>query len=133
MLLDLRTVAHRLQTDQPTVLALVEAGDMPAPLVIAGRLVRWPEELLADWARKGCPKCEPPAQAEFMDARCLQVAEDQERDYRRGLLERPEDKTRRRAADEEAARLQDELDQREMDEDWEDFQKTRKQGQTNER
>jgi predicted DNA-binding transcriptional regulator AlpA len=74
-LLDFPAVASWLGTDEPSLLALLERGDFPQPVVIGSRLCRWSDVSLEEWAADGCPQCEPPSEPEFVRLRVLQVEE----------------------------------------------------------
>ena len=75
MLFDFPKTAAWLNTDEPTLLALVETGDVPPPMLLGGRLVRWSESALSAWADDDCPAGNPPSEAEFIKIRSLQVEE----------------------------------------------------------
>jgi excisionase family DNA binding protein len=53
-LLDVRTVAAKLNCSSRQVYRLCDAGKMPAPVRLGG-LVRWPRRVIAEWIDQGCP------------------------------------------------------------------------------
>ncbi|MHB1038118.1 MAG: hypothetical protein ACYC0Y_26130, partial [Pirellulales bacterium] len=106
MLFDFDHLAAWLGTDAPTALALLEAGALPPPVTIGGRLLRWSETSLQKWVANGCRAGERPTQADFVSWRVLLVDENLQREIAAGLVVSPEQAAQRLAAfDAEQARL----------------------------
>ncbi len=51
---DIADLAELLKTDESSILALAMAGDIPEPHFIGGRIVRWSEYDLDNWAANDC-------------------------------------------------------------------------------
>ncbi len=79
-LLTLQQLAERLDTDFPTVLALVRDGHLPMPTIIGDRLVRWSSADVAAWMGMGCPSAEPPSRRDFYGFQRLHWAEQKAKD-----------------------------------------------------
>lgn len=75
MLLTFEDVCDFLGTDEPTALALIEAGHLPPSVSIGGRLVRWRATDLVRWVEMGCPDYIAPTMREFTTLRERNVEE----------------------------------------------------------
>ena len=69
------TLAAKLETDVPTVLAFLRDGHLPPPVVIGGRLVRWTDWQIDAWTADGCPAGEPMDERTFRIIRLLILEE----------------------------------------------------------
>ena len=74
-LLDIDGMADFLQTDKPTVLKLARRGDIPQPITIGDRLVRWTSTDIDRWIDAGCPAGVPPKPRHFDKWRVLNYKE----------------------------------------------------------
>lgn len=61
-LIDIHTVARRLNCSIRTVWRMEESGEMPAALRLK-RLVRWDPAQLDEWIARGCPRVREDTQA----------------------------------------------------------------------
>jgi predicted DNA-binding transcriptional regulator AlpA len=83
---DIESLAQTLRTDESTVLAFVEAGVLPSPVVIDGRLVRWSGEAIEEWLRAGCPTSEAPRSTWFCRMRLAWHRESLDRSSRAAAM-----------------------------------------------
>ena len=65
MLLTFRELCTFLKADESVVLSLIEGGNIPPPVNIGDRLVRWVESDLTRWVQTGCAKFPPPTAEEI--------------------------------------------------------------------
>ena len=75
MLLTFQELCTFLKADEAVVLSLIESGNLPPPLNIGDRLIRWVESDLARWVQMGCPKFPPPTSVEIVLIRAKYVEE----------------------------------------------------------
>ncbi len=75
MLLTFDELCGFLKADEAAVLWLLESGDLPPPLNIGDRLIRWVESDLARWVQMGCPKFPPPTPEELTLIRTKRIEE----------------------------------------------------------
>ena len=54
-LLDIAMVAEMLSVSPRTVRRMADAGKMPKPLRLGGKLIRWRPDEIAEWISDGCP------------------------------------------------------------------------------
>lgn len=71
----LDNLASLLGIDLPSCLGLVISGDLPKPVIIGERYVRWPDEELRRWSAVGCPVSEPLTPAEELRVRKIRLDE----------------------------------------------------------
>lgn len=55
-------VAERYRISKQSLWRWRKAGAIPEPLIVGGKAVRWPLQVLLDWEAKGCPRREKPSE-----------------------------------------------------------------------
>lgn len=78
MLLTFQELCAFLKADDVTVMLLFESGNLPPPLTIGDRLIRWVESDLARWVQMGCPNfpAPTPEEIDMVRARRLEQPDD---------------------------------------------------------
>lgn len=55
-LLTKEEVAKKLQLSVRTIYRMAQGGEMPAPVTVGSRVVRWRSDILDDWIANDCPR-----------------------------------------------------------------------------
>lgn len=56
MMLSSVDLARELRTSTKTIARMDSAGRLPKPVMIGGRLKRWPRQSIVEWIAAGCPR-----------------------------------------------------------------------------